>query len=104
MRMRLYPPQFETFYFNYPRKIEKKNAYLTWKRLTIQQQNEVIVAAKNYAKAMKREQREEEYIKHPKVFVNPRKEIWKDYLLPTKSASDAWLEKKLKEGKAKEVM
>ena len=93
----MYPIEFEAFYLVYPRKIEKKNAYLTWRRLTKNQQKQVIVAAKNYAKAMQVEQREEQYIKHAKVFLNPKKEIWKDFLVSPKSASDAWLEKKLKE-------
>ena len=95
-----YPPEFEAFYSAYPRQVEKTNAWLTWRRLTMKQKQEVIVAAKNYAKAMQREQRDEQYIKHAKVFLNPRKEIWKDYLESPKSASDAWLEKKLKEGNA----
>jgi len=96
----MYPPEFEEFWSAYPRQIEKKNCYITWKRLSKKAQKEVIIAAKNYAKAMQREQREEEYIKHAKVFLNPQKEIWKDYLESPKSASDAWLEKKLKEGNA----
>ena len=93
----MYPPEFEAFYSAYPRKVEKRNAYLTWKRLTKAQQQQVIVAAKNYAKAMQAEQRDEEYIKYPKVFLNPQKEVWKEYIVPPTKASDAWLEKKLKE-------
>ena len=95
----MYPIEFEAFYLEYPRKVEKKNAYLTWKRLTIQQKKEVIVAARNYAKIMQAEQREKQYIKHPKVFLNPLKEIWKDYLQSPKKASDDWLKKKLRENK-----
>ena len=96
----MYPIEFEAFYLEYPRKVEKQNAYLTWKRLSKQQQKEVIVAAKNYARAMRAEYREPEYMKYPKVFLNARKEIWKEYLEPPKKASDDWLEKKLKEGNA----
>ena len=94
----MYPPEFEAFYLAYPRKIEKKNAYLTWKRLTKKQQQEVIISAKNYARAMQSEQRELEYMKYPKSFISPTREIWKEYLEPPKKASDDWLEKKLKEG------
>ena len=94
----MYPIEFEAFYLEYPRKIEKKNAFLTWKRLTIRQKKEVIISAKNYARAMRTEQRELEYMKYPKSFISPFREIWKEYLTPPKSASDAWLEKKLKEG------
>ena len=94
----MYPPDFEKFYSAYPRQIEKKNAYLTWKRLNKKHQEEVIIAAENYAKAMKAEQREACYVKHPKVFLNPAKEIWKDFLVSPTKASDAWLEKKLKSG------
>ena len=89
----MYPIEFEAFYLNYPRKVEKQNAYLTWKQLNKKQQKEVIDCAKNYARAMQAEQREEQYIKHPKVFLNPLKEIWKDFLVSPQSASDAWLEK-----------
>jgi len=94
----MYPPEFEEFWLAYPRKVEKKNCYITWRRLTKKQQKEVIIAAKNYGKAMQAEGREDEYIKHAKVFINPAKEIWKDFLVSPQSASDAWLEKKLKEG------
>lgn len=96
----MYPPEFEAFYSAYPRKVEKKNAYLTWRRLTKKQKQQVIDCAKNYARAMQAEQREDEYIKYPKVFLNPQKEIWKEYIAMPQSASDAWLEKKLKEGNA----
>jgi len=61
----------------------------------------VIIAAKNYSLAMQREQRDEEHIKYPKVFLNPRKEIWKDYLQEPKSSSDEWLRKKLEKAKDK---
>lgn len=94
----MFPPEFEAFYLAYPRKVEKKNAYLTWKQLSKKQQKEVITAAKNYAKAMRAEDREIEYIKYPKVFLNPRKEIWKEYLKEPTRASDEWLRKKIKEG------
>ena len=93
----MYPIEFEAFYLNYPRKVEKQNAYLTWKQLSKAQQQEVIVSAKNYAKAMQKEQRELEYMKYPKSFISPLREIWKEYLELPKSQSDKWLEKKLKE-------
>lgn len=95
----MYPIEFEAFYLEYPRKIEKKNAFLTWKRLTIQQKKEVIVSAKNYTKAMRAECREFEYMKYPKSFISPTREIWREYLEPPTKASDDWLEKKLKEEK-----
>jgi len=94
----MYPPEFEEFWLAYPRKIEKKNCYITWKRLSKKAQKEVIVAAKNYRKAMQAECREDEYIKHPKVFINPRKEIWKEFLQEPTKASDDWLRRKIKEG------
>lgn len=95
----MYPIEFEAFYLEYPRKIEKRNCFLTWKRLSKEKQKEVIVAAKNYAKAMRAECREPEYMKYPKSFISPIREIWRDYLEPPKKASDEWLEKKLKEEK-----
>ena len=100
--MTQYPPEFEQFYSAYPRQVEKRNAYLTWKRLTNAQQKEVIDCAKNYSRAMRSEQREVQYIKHAKVFLNPQKEIWKDYLQEPKKASDEWLRKKLREEKNNE--
>lgn len=90
-----YPSEFEEFWINYPRKIEKKNAYITWKRLTKKQKEEVIRAAVNYAVAMRLEKREIQYIKHPKTFLNPKKEVWKDYLTPPKkeAVKTSWAEK-----------
>lgn len=98
----MYPTEFEAFYLEYPRKIEKKNAFLTWQRLTKKQQKEVILAAKNYAKAMQVEQRELEYMKYPKSFISPRREIWKEFLKESESPSDAWLKRKIKELKEDE--
>ena len=94
----MYPPEFEKFWDNYPKKIEKKNCYITWKRLNKKAKEEVIIAAKNYKKAVQAECREDEYIKFPKTFLNPAKEIWKDFLVSPTKASDEWLRKKIKEG------
>jgi len=79
-----YPPEFEAFWNNYPKKKEKKDAYLTWKTLTKKQKEEVIIAAKHYKMETDAMETEESYIKHPKTFLNKKKEKWKDYLKPPK--------------------
>lgn len=79
-----YPPEFESFWKNYPKKKEKKDAYFTWKTLTKKQNEEVIVAAKHYKMETDAKETEEEYIKNAKTFLNKKKEKWKDYLEPPK--------------------
>lgn len=78
----IYPPEYESFWKNYPRKKEKKDAFFTWETLNQKQKEEVIIAAKNYADEMEAENEEIKYIKLPKTFLNKKKERWKDYLEP----------------------
>lgn len=82
----IYPLKYESFWKNYPRKKEKKDAFFTWKELNQEQQEEVIIAAKNYADEMEAQNEEKKFIKHPKTFLNKKKEKWKDYLKPFKKA------------------
>jgi len=77
-----YDEEFEIFWKIYPRKIEKKDAYYTWKTLTKKQKEEAIIGAGHYAVHCEEKQKEEEYIKHPKTFLNKKKERWKDWLQP----------------------
>lgn len=79
-----YSPEFESFWKNYPKKKEKKDAYFTWKTLTKKQQEEATIAAKHYKMETDALQTEEEYIKNPKTFLNKKKEKWKDYMEPPK--------------------
>jgi len=80
----IYPPEFESFWNNYPKKKEKKDAYITWKTLTKKQQEEVIIAAKHYKMETDALETQETYIKFPKTFLNKKKEKWKDYMEPPK--------------------
>lgn len=75
-----YPSEFESFWKNYPKKKEKKDAYITWKTLTKKQKEEVIIAAKHYKMETDALEIDANYIKNPKTFLNKKKEKWKDYL------------------------
>jgi len=79
-----YPSEFEAFWKNYPKKKEKKDAYITWQTLTKKQKEEVIIAAKHYKMETDAMETDESYIKNPKTFLNKKKEKWKDYLEPPK--------------------
>ncbi|MBA7465200.1 hypothetical protein ES707_00362 [subsurface metagenome] len=79
-----YLPEFESFWKNYPKKKEKKDAYITWKTLTKKQKEQVIVAAKHYKMETDALEIDANYIKNPKTFLNKKKEKWKDYLEPPK--------------------
>jgi len=71
---------FEVFWKYYPRKHEKIDAFDTWKRLKVTQKAEVLLAIPNYAKECSILETEKHMIKHPKTFLNPKKERWVDYL------------------------
>lgn len=75
-----YNPAFELFWKHYPRKKEKDDAFITWKQLNKTQQKEVTTAAENYSTEVQILKTEEQYIKHAKTFINPKKKRWKDYL------------------------
>ena len=76
----IYPQKFEEFWKNYPRKIGKKDCFITWNNLNNKIKDELIIASKNYSEAMRSEERKMKHIKQPKLFINPKKEHWKDYL------------------------
>ena len=78
LKKNIYPQKFEEFWDFYPRKIEKKDALITWKQLKNIEQSQVITASKNYASAMESEGRDMKHIKHPKSFLN--KDRWKEYI------------------------
>lgn len=74
----IYPQKFEDFWKNYPRKIEKKDCFITWRQFKKIEQDQVIIASKNYASAMESEGRDMKHMKHPKSFLN--KDRWKEYV------------------------
>ncbi|MBW2645931.1 MAG: hypothetical protein JRE23_07110 [Deltaproteobacteria bacterium] len=84
---------FEEFWKAYPRKVEKKDALAVWRKLNPRDHGDVITAARHYAIAMQAEKQEMQFIKHPKTFLNPDKERWKDYLQkPVKPVSGEYKE------------
>ena len=70
-----YSKIFEAFWSDYPRKVEKKAAFKCWNTRLREgyKPEELILAAKNYAKECKAKGTEQSYIKHPKTFLGPNK-------------------------------
>lgn len=68
---------FNTFWDNYPRKVDKKQALACWKARVKSgvSPNDMICAAKNYAEACKSGQVAEKFIKHPKTFIGSNNSI-----------------------------
>lgn len=76
-----YSKEFESFWEAYPRKVEKKAAYLKFKEKKNKYSViEIINAARNYAEQCRINETEECYIKHPKTFLGPQDHVgeWKD--------------------------
>lgn len=76
----IYTSEFETFWIEYPRKIGKQEAAKTFQKVVKsgEDPNVIIQCAKNYRNQCDRLQTEQQYIKHPKTFLN--EERYKDYL------------------------
>ncbi len=73
--------EFEEFWKIYPRKVEKKAAFLKFKEKKNKYSViEIINAARNYAEQCRINETEECYIKHPKTFLGPQDHVgeWKD--------------------------
>jgi len=74
-----YTPDFESFWNIYPRKIGKQEAFKTWN--TVLKRGEdpqlIIQCAENYKAQCDRLKTDQQYIKHPKTFLN--EERYKDY-------------------------
>ena len=70
-----YTQEFEEFWENYPRKVEKKRAFRAWKaRLREGVKPEMLIqACKNYAAYCTRQGIEQRYIKHASTFLGPDK-------------------------------
>lgn len=78
---RVFSVDFEKFWKEYPRKVEKVMAYKCWiARLKDEiKPKDMIQSAKNYAKRCREEKKEQQYIKHPKTFLGPNR-VWEEYL------------------------
>ncbi|MFA6294263.1 MAG: hypothetical protein WC637_20900, partial [Victivallales bacterium] len=70
-----YPHQFEAFWWNYPRKIEKAGAFRAWKARLKEgfDDNVMSQAATNYSAFCEAAGTEERYIKHAATFLGPDK-------------------------------
>ena len=66
-----YVPAFETFWEEYPRKIDKGAAYKKYmaRRRDVYSDEDLLRAAKNYAYVCKRNKTDKNYIKHGKTFL-----------------------------------
>lgn len=70
-----YTQEFEEFWAHYPRKIEKKSAFRTWKTRIKEgvSAKDMIQAANNYAQYCTQQKTEPRYIKHASTFLGPDK-------------------------------
>ena len=69
---------FAVFYGLYPRKMGRKEAERSWKKLTPDQQLECIEAMPNYLKYWRIKETAKDYIPYPATFLN--QERWTDEL------------------------
>lgn len=78
-----YTTEFEEFYSNYPRRIEKKAAFKAWQARLKEKilPDSLIVAAKNYAANCLANGTEQRFIKHPSTFLGPSKP-YEDWIRP----------------------
>lgn len=75
-----YSPEFEKFWFIYPRRVGKKEAFDVWARLLKKVDVGLIIrCTENYAAHCKNNVESERYILHPKTFLQPDKERFMDY-------------------------
>ncbi|KAE8559129.1 DUF4373 domain-containing protein [Paenibacillus polymyxa] len=74
-----YTPEFNEFWNVYPRKVGKLECFKTWKKVTNNGESHEFITkcAKNYAADCKAKQTADQFIKHPKSFLND--ERYKDY-------------------------
>ena len=69
---------FDKFYALYPRKMGRKDAERSWKRLTSDQQAECLEAMPNYLKYWKVKETAKDFSPYPATFLN--QERWTDEL------------------------
>ncbi|WP_062519468.1 hypothetical protein [Paenibacillus jilunlii] len=79
--IKTYTPEFDEFWNVYPRKLGKVEAFKTWTKVIKNGETPelIIKCATNYATDCENKQTEQQYIKHPKTFLND--ERYKDYTL-----------------------
>ncbi len=79
--IKTYTPEFDEFWNVYPRKLGKVEAFKTWTKVIKNgESSEIIIkCATNYATDCENKQTEQQFIKHPKTFLND--ERYKDYTL-----------------------
>jgi hypothetical protein len=77
----IYSALFEEFWQEYPRKIGKQAAYECWNKRLGEgvSEDSLIASAKNYADECFKEEREEQYIKHPSTFLGSKR-FYDDYI------------------------
>ena len=73
-----YSEPFLRFWEAYPRQVDKQRAFEVWQRIPAVEHERVIAAARNYAAEMRRQEKEAEYIRHPKTFLD--KGGWEDWV------------------------
>lgn len=76
-----YTPEFDEFWNVYPRKLGKVEAFKTWTKVIKNGESPelIIKCASNYAIDCQNKQTDQQYIKHPRTFLND--ERYKDYTL-----------------------
>lgn len=81
--MCVYPDEFELWWKEYPRHVDKRAACNKWKARIKEgySPTQLLEAAKAYADKCRKEGREERYIKHPATFLGPNKPF-EEYLTP----------------------
>jgi len=73
----VYTIVFKKFWAEYPNKKEKDVAFGVFKNLKKEEQEQVVIAARNYRIETAKKEQDKEFIKHPATFL--RKNRWKDY-------------------------
>lgn len=83
----VYPPEFETFWSVYPRKLRKRDAFRRWVAAQKRSKDntdpatahDLQRAAEHYATACQQNGTETRYIMHPSTFLSLRSRAWEDY-------------------------
>lgn len=69
---------FQDFWAKYPRKVSKRVAEASWKRLTPQEQSDALEAIDQHLKYWKLKETASEFIPHPATWINQGR--WEDEL------------------------
>lgn len=80
-----YTDDFNKFWEEYPRQIQKRVAFEKWIQvIKTNTPDDLISAAREYAAVCKKNKTEEQFISHPATFLN--KDRWKDYCFAEETA------------------